>query len=630
MREYFRGLKVILLVVIAAFVATSVVYFGSSTLSNGSSRPNVAGTVNGEDIPVERYRRAQAGIVQAYEQMTRQRMTAELMERLGVAQQVANDLVVDAVIVQTARQEGLRVTDDELRAWIQEMKEFQEDGRFSRDRYLRVLRANRLDPAEFETETRRQLMRRKMEAVVRDGVKVSEAEVREAYERRHERARAVWASMDVTPVMGKITVADQDLEPYVKANQARFTRPERRKIQYVAVRVNAPAVTDQEAEAYYKEHASEFEEPPRVRPAHVLVRVPPVGGSEAENRARAKVEDVIKRAKAGEDFAKLAKEVSEDTANAAKGGDLGLVGSGELVPQFEQVAFSLKKGEVSPTPVRTPFGYHAIKVLEVQEGGVTPFKDAAPRIKQALSAERTERASIARASEVRPMLQAAADFAAEAKKLGLEPRETVVSRGEPIPEVGRDRELEDAVFSLAAGGVSTPIKTAAAGQVVVKVVQQLPAGVPPLPEIRDRVIEAIRRERAEAQVMERARTLASAAKGGDFATLARTDGFNTGELGLFTRSEPPKERGVPGAVSQAALQTAVGEISEPVRTGLTVYVVKTLERQPADPAGFESKRAELEKQALDQKRSAVWEQWIRVKRGPAKVEMATLPAPSVR
>jgi len=629
MREYFRGLKFILLIVIGAFLATSVIYFGTSTLSNGSSRPNVVGTVNGEDIPVERYRRVQASVVQAYEQVTRQRMTPELMERHGVIQQVVNDLVVDAVIVQTARQEGIRVSDDELRAQIREMRDFHEEGRFSRDRYLRVLRANRIDPTEFEVETRRQLVRRKMETLVRGGVKVSEAEVREAYERRHERARAVWASLDLTPLMAGITVGDADFEPYVKANQAQFTRPARRKVQYVTLRGSATPVSDEEAEAYYKENAAEFEEPRRVRPAHVLVRVPPVGGSEAEQRARARVEDVIRRAKAGEDFAKLASEVSEDTANASRGGDLGLVGTGELVPQFEQVAFALKKGEVAATPVRTPFGYHAIKVLEIQEGGVQPFKDAAPRIKQRLFAERAERAALAHAAEVRPALQAAADFAAEATKLGLEPREATVGRSEPLPGVGRNRELEEALFTLATGGVSTPVKTGP-GYLLAKVVQQLPAGVPPLPEIRASVVEAIKRERAERQALDRARALRDKVKGGDLAALARAEGFTAGELGYFSRAEPPKERGIPGAVSQAALQTAVGEVSDPVQVALTVYVVKTLERQPADPAGFAGRRAELERELLDQKQNTVWEQWIRVKRAPAKVDMANLSTPGLR
>lgn len=632
MREYFRGLKFILLIVVVAFIATSVVYFGTGSMSNGDiRRPNVVGTVNGEEIPVERYRRAQASIMQAYEQMTRQRMTPELAERMGISQQVVNDLVVDAVVVQAAAQEGVQVSDAELRVRIQEMREFQEDGRFNRDRYLRVLRASRVEPGDFEAETRRQLVRRKMESLVRGGIKVSETEVREAYERSNERVRAAWASIDVGPLMPKITVAEAEIEPYVKANQARFTRAERRQVQYVVIAskgLGAP-VTDQDAEAYYNEHAAEFEQPRRVRVAHVLVRVPPVGGSEAESRARGRVEDVIKRAKAGEDFAKLAREVSEDTANAQQGGDLGFVGTGELVPQFEQAAFALGRGELSPEPVRTPFGYHAIKVLDVREGGKTPFKDAAAQIKEKLGAERSEQAARARAAEVRPALQAAADFAAEARKLGLEPRQSTLGRGENVEGVGRDREFEESVFTMSVGGMSAPIRTPT-GYAVMKVVQQLPAGVPPLPEIRDRVADAIRRERAEALATERARALGKAAKGGDFIAAARTDGFTTGELQFFSRSEPPKERGIPGSVSQAALQTAVGDVSEPVRAGLSVFVARTLERQPADPAGFAPKRAELERQILEQKKREVWDQWVRERRAGAKIDMANQPQASAR
>ena len=110
----------------------------------------------------------------------------------------------------------------------------------------------------------------------------------------------------------------------------------------------APAVSDADAEAYYTQHPAEFETPKRFRVAHVLVRVPPVGGSEAETKARAKVEDVIRRAREGEDFAKLAREYSEDTATAPQGGDLGSVGPGEMVPAFEQAAFALKKGRCRP------------------------------------------------------------------------------------------------------------------------------------------------------------------------------------------------------------------------------------------------------------------------------------------
>ena len=626
MREYFRSLKFILVVIILAFIATSVVYFGTSALSGGANRANVVGTVNGEEIPVERYQRLQANLIAQYERAARQRMTPELAERLGLNQQVINDLVTDAVVVQGAEHDGVRVSDDELRTQIQGMREFQVDGRFSRDRYLQVLQQVRLEPAVFEQELRRELVRRKMEALIKAGVKVSDAELREAFSLRTERVRAAWASLDVQPLLASVTVPDSDLEPYVKAHQAQFTRPERRRLQYVLLesKLFAQPVSDQDVEAYYNAHGSEFEQPRRVRVAHVLVRVPPVGGSDAENQAKAKVEAVIKRAQAGEDFGKLAKEVSEDTANAAQGGDLGFVRAGDLVPQFEQAAFALKKGEVSPAPVRTPFGYHAIKVQDVKEGGKAPLKEVAAKIRDKLAAERSESAARTKAQEARDSLVGAKDFAAESKTLGLEVRSATVARGEPLPGIERDSGLDETVFSLAVGGVSAPMKTRN-GYAIVKMAEEIPAGMPPLADIKSRVIEAIKRERAEALAMERAKALAASLdKGGDFLAAAKAGGFSTGEIPLFSRAEPPKDRGgLPGNVLMVALQTAAGQVSEPVRTGGAVYVVKTLERQAPDPQSFDKQRAELEKQVLDQKRGQIWESWVQSRRAATKIDIAS-------
>jgi peptidyl-prolyl cis-trans isomerase D len=630
MREYFRGLKFILIIIVVAFVGTSVVYFVTS-LGNAPNRPSVVATVNGEEIPVERFRRAQASLISRIEQTYQQRLTPELIDRLGINQQAINELINDAVIVQAAAHEGIKVSDEELRSRIQEMREFQEDGRFSRERYLSLLRQVRIDPGDFESEIRRQLVRLKVDGLIKGGVKVSEPELRDAYATRRERVRAAWASIDATPLMAKVTVADQDIEPYLAAHRAQFTRPERRRVQYVVIppQPRPQDVSDVDAEAYYKEHASEYEQPRRVHVAHILVRVPPVGGSEAENKAKAKIEDVLRRARAGEDFGKLAAEVSEDTANASHGGDVGFVGPGELVPQFEQAAFALKKGEISPSPVRTPFGYHAIKVLDVREASRTPLKDVQAAIKQKLAAERADTAARAKADEVRPQLISAKDFPAEAGKLGLESREAAVARTEPLPGIGRDAKVEETVFSLAVGGVSTSVKSAA-GYAIVKVVEQIPSGVPPLAEIKDKVIEAIKKERADALAMDRAKALvASLGKGGDFAATAKDEGFATGETALFSRDEPPKDR-LPGGVMMAALGTPVGQVSEPVRDATSVYVVKTLERQPADPQGFQAQRAQLEQQLLRQKQSQAWESWLQSQRLAAKIDVTAQASASPR
>src|SRR5215510_641966 len=475
------------------------------------------------------------------------------------------------------------------------------------------LRQIRIEPAEFENQVRREMLRQKMEAIVKDGIKVSDAEVEQVYNARFERVRAAWAQVEVEPFMAQVTVSDADAEAYLKAHEARFSRPERRRVQYVLIspKTLAQTVSDADAEVYYKEHRAEFERPQRLRASHILVRVPPTGGSEAENKSKAKVEEAIRRAKAGEDFGKLARELSEDTATATQGGDLGFVGKGEMVPQFEEAVFALKKGEISPQPVRTPFGYHAIKVVDVQDGGLQPFREVSARIKERLAAERSEKLAQAKADEARTALAAAKDFAAEAKKLGLEVKETTAARGDGLEGIGRDPQLEDAMFGLAIGGVSPVIKTTG-GLTILRVAEQFPAGVLPFADIKDKVVEAVKRERALSMAEERAKAFATSVGTGDFLAIARKDKLQAGETPLFSRAEPPKEKeGLPGPVLLAALRTAAGAISEPIRAGAGVYIVKTLERVPADPQGFDKMRDQMRTQLLEAKRNEAWARWIK-------------------
>jgi peptidyl-prolyl cis-trans isomerase D len=623
MREYLRGLKLVLLFVIVAFIATSLFYFGSASLRGDGARPHAPATVNGEDIPAARFQRMQRNYLEYYRRTYRQDITPEVAERLGLTQQVVNDLVQEALIIQQATREGIDVGDDELRFRIQAVPAFQEDGRFSRERYLAQLKQARLEPGEFETEVRRDLVRQRMEGIVKDGIKVTDAEVEQAYNWRFERVRADWAYVETAPFMAQVTVNDAEAEAYAKAHEPQFSRPERRRIQYVLLvpRAFVKAVADAEAETYYKEHRTEFEKPKRLKIAHILVRVPPTGGSEAENKSKSKVEEAIRRVKAGEDFGKLAKELSEDAATAPQGGDLGLVGKGEMVPQFEEAAFALKQGEISPQPVRTPFGYHAIKVSDVQDGGVQPFREAAAGIKEKLGGERGERAAQAKADEARPALAAAKDFAAEAKKLGLDPKETTAARGDGLEGIGRDPQLEESLFGLAAGGVSPPVRTPG-GFVIARVVESIPAGVPPFAEIKDKAVNAVKGERAAALAEERAKAFTASAATGDFLATARRDKLTAGETPFFSRGEPPKEKDAPPvAVLLTALQTPTGGISAPVRADGRFYVVKTIERHAADPQGFEKVREQVRAQLLEAKRNQAWARWIKALFTGAKIQV---------
>ncbi|PYN43304.1 MAG: hypothetical protein DMD95_14215 [Candidatus Rokuibacteriota bacterium] len=623
MRRYRKSLQVGLLVVIAAFVASLFVLGTTGSRDGAEPRDRVA-TVNGETIPLERFQRRYQLYLEAYAQTYRDRFSTEMAERLGLPQQVVGDLVQEALIVQRAGAEGLAVTDEELNARIHAIPAFQENGRFVLNRYQEALKRRGFTAAGFEGEIRRELTRAKVESAVRSGVKVSEAELEQQFRLRREEVRAAWALVELAPIVAATSVTDEELAAYLTQHSDEFRQPDRRRVQYVTLSRKdfETAATDVEVEKFYHEHIKEFESPRQVRAAHVLVRVPETGGSEAEDKARAKVVDVIRRAKAGADFGKLAQEVSEDPGTAPRGGDLGLVSRGEVVPQFEQALFALMKGEVSPEPIRTPFGFHAIKVFEIQEGGRKPLKDVAPQIRSRLSAEVADRAAKAKADQIRPELQAAKDFMAEAKKLGLQPIETTMARLDRVAGLTAPDSLEEAAFALALGGVSTPVQTPA-GLVVLKSVEAIGAGVPPLTEIKDKVATSAKRQKAETAALERAKRLAADAQTGDLAGAAKKAGAVTGETARFSRAKPAER--LPADAMVAALQTPAGQLSAPVKAQQGYYLVKVLERVPPDMGGLAAERDKLLKEVLAQKQSLAWESWLTGARANAKIE-THLPA----
>jgi len=616
MRRYRRLLQIGLLLVIAAFVLTSVVV---GTMNGGSDRADAVASVNGELIPLERYQRRYQAYLDAYSRVYRDRFSPELAEQLGLPQQAVNDLVQEALVVQRARAEGLEVTDEELNAQIQAVPAFQDSGRFSLRLYQEFLKRRGISAGTFEADVRRELTRLKVETTVKSGMKVSDAELEQAFVTRREEVRAAWALIDTGALTAAATASDDEVEAYLKGHADEFRQPERRRVQYatLAPKDFRPRIADEEVQKYYTEHTKEFETPRQVRGSHVLVPVPQTGGSEAEDKARARAAEVIRRVKAGEDFAKLAAEVSEDPGSKGKGGDLGWVSKGEMVPQFEEALFGLKKGEMTAEPVRTPFGYHAIRAVDVKEASRRSLKDVAPVIRDRLAGEAADKAARAKADELRPQLQAASDFMAEARRLDLAPVETTIAKVDrPIMPGGTD-PLEEAAFALTAGGVSAPVKTPA-GWVIVKTIEAIPAGVPPLAEIRDKVVVAVKREKADAVALERARQLAESARSGDFQALARKAGAQTGETPRFSRAKPAER--LPGDAQLAALQARAGEVTAPVKSPQGYYVLKVLERAAPDMAQLAGERERLSKDVLAQKQSQAWEAWVNGARANAKVE----------
>jgi len=149
------------------------------------------------------------------------------------------------------------------------------------------------------------------------------------------------------------------------------------------------AVTDEESRTFYDQNASMFEKPEQVQARHILIKTAEDATEEQKTAARKKIDDIRKKAVAGEDFAALAKTYSEGPSNA-RGGDLGYFSRGQMVKPFEDVAFALKKGEISDV-VETPFGYHIIQVTDHRPASVVSYDTAKTKIAERLKQEKSLR-----------------------------------------------------------------------------------------------------------------------------------------------------------------------------------------------------------------------------------------------
>ncbi|HVS00746.1 MAG TPA: peptidylprolyl isomerase [Thermoanaerobaculia bacterium] len=160
---------------------------------------------------------------------------------------------------------------------------------------------------------------------------------------------------------------------------------------YLQSTIKEAPVSDQAAKAFYDQNQQQMKRPEQAHLRHILVRVPEGATPEQKQQARAKADGVLARVKAGEDFAKLAQENSDDPSSKERGGDLSWVTPGQTVESFEKAAFALKPNEVSPV-VESRFGYHIIQLLEHRPAGVLPFEQVKDRIGAVLKDKQTSEA----------------------------------------------------------------------------------------------------------------------------------------------------------------------------------------------------------------------------------------------
>lgn len=367
--------KGILVLVILSFAFAGV----SSYLGSTSEVP--AAEVNGDKI-------TKAELEQAY-QSERARMEQQLGEMFAalsaderylesIKQSVLERLVADKLIDQAAAAMGLRVSDEQIIEAIKSEPAFQTDGKFDNERYQAILRQLGYQPQTFRSMMRVDMTRRQLTAALVGTEFVLPGEAKQLAELQGQTRDIRYLVVDSAPFLAKASVTDEQVKSYYDANQGQFMSPEKVSLEYVELNAADFAkdskVTDEEAQTYYDEHKAQYVSNEKRLAAHILIAL---GSDEAA--AKAKAEDLAKQLDNGADFAALAKANSEDTLSAEQGGKLDWFEPGVMDPTFDTALFALQKGQHSGV-VKTDFGFHIIKLLDIQPGTTVPFADVKTKI----------------------------------------------------------------------------------------------------------------------------------------------------------------------------------------------------------------------------------------------------------
>ncbi|WP_290434710.1 peptidylprolyl isomerase [Aeromonas caviae] len=517
LREGAQGkvAKVILGLIILSFALAGV-----GSYLNGPARTAPA-TVNGNDISApaleNAYRneraRMESQMGEAFNQLA---ANPDYMKQFRRG--VLDRLIDQALIDDKARSLGLRVSDEQIKQAIVAMPEFAENGKFSNDRYLQLIRRAGMTPEMFRDSLRQDMVRQQLMGAVLGSEFALKGEA-EQLDRLYNQTRDLrLIRLAASAYVDGIEVSDAEVEQFYKTNSARFMNDETVKVDYLLLDAanlgKNIKVTEQDAQDYYDQHQDLFQRPERRQVAHILI---PFGKD--EKAAEQKAEAVLAKAKAGDDFAALAKADSSDTFSAKKGGELDWFEKGVMDPAFEKAAFALAKAGDLSAVVKSPFGFHIIKLLAVEPAKTKPFVDVMSDTIARLQSEKAkeqffaEQQKMADSSFENPD---SLDLTAEA--MGLQVQSTGYFSQADAPAPLNDPKVLSVAFSeqLRDDNTNSDVIELADGKaLVLHIMGHQPKAAKPLAEVKEQVITAIKHDKASEVARGKAQGLLDKLKAGE-------------------------------------------------------------------------------------------------------------------
>ena len=576
-------IKAMMWIVAISFVALMVFDWGAGGMTCAGPGDTV-GVINGQKISHQQF-------VEALRDASRQAKSGNNAEpeESQLISQIWDQMVAQILYAQQIEAHEIAVSDAEVNfinrnqpvEWVRNQEVFQTDGKFDPEKYGRFLD----DPGTYSSPERNQfvlsaeyavrqaVLISKLQEMVAGGVRVTSAEVREAFVRQKEKVRVAYAAIEAYSIADSLV-----------------------------------SVSDEQVQAYYSGHPDEFHREAAVNASFVAFEKKPSAADEAN--AEAEIRDLLAEIRAGGEFAALARSHSDDPGSAERGGDLGFFGRGRMVKPFEEAAFALEPGAISE-PVRSQFGWHILKVEERKGEGdglevrarhillkIRPGRDTLDSLR--LESERFQE----RADES-DFLTAVAEQSLQAKETGF------ITAGGYFPLLGnRTSGLVNSFLSASPGRVSPPYETEQ-GIYVFVLLDRRVAGPQPLDEVYNRIATKLKTtEKVNIASTRMAPLLEDVRSGESLEEAAHRRDIRFAESKPFSRDDFVQGVGRRNAFTGAAFRLETGTTSGVVATDRGAYVLQLLEKEPIDEVEFKVEVPKLVERLRAEKQNEVLAAWF--------------------
>jgi peptidyl-prolyl cis-trans isomerase D len=623
MRRHMGWLKWSLGLVVLAFVIFYIPDFLRGKDTGAASGDTVA-TVQGREITTADFRRSYDAQLQAYRDAYGGNVSEQLLKQLGIDQQILQQLVDQQVALTEAERLGITASDEEVRQRIFSAPAFQDKGEFiGEQRYQQILLSERppLTPAEFERSVRDELVFNKLRSVVTDWLSITDKELERQYRLKNDKVKLATVTFIADTFRAEATASDAEVAAYFNAHQADFKIPEKRKVRFLLVDVEAikarTNVPEANVERAYNDDIAQYTTPEQVRASHILLKTE--GKDDAA--VKAKAEEVLKQAKAGADFAELARKYSEDDATAKNGGDLDYFPRGRMVNEFDQAVFALQPGQISDL-VKTQFGYHIIKVVDKKPAKVSTFQDVRQQIVDQLGYETARAQAVDLAQTIAKEVSKPSDLDKAATAHGLTVQESgLFAANESILTMGSSPEAVSTAFEMKVGDVKGPMQTSR-GYAFETLVSIQPPSMPKLEEVKDRVHDEVIKQKAREIARQKAEAIAAKVKtGGDFDKTAKAAGVEPKTTDLIARDAPIPELGIAPDAMDAAFKLPIGAVSDPITTDNGAVVFKVLERKEATADEWKANADAFRQEQITASRARFFNAYLGKARQGMKIEV---------